>query len=77
MSRERVYLKVPFAQKEEAKRLGARWCQPPTTSAMYDGNTRQAPRVKYEQTQHYQIVIYSLLQSLFLHSKKSLCFPDR
>lgn len=27
MSRERVYLKVPFAQKEEAKRLGARWDQ--------------------------------------------------
>jgi len=27
MSRERVYLKVPFAQKEDAKRLGARWDQ--------------------------------------------------
>lgn len=27
MKRERVYLKVPFAEKEEAKRLGARWDQ--------------------------------------------------
>ncbi len=27
MSRVRVYLKVPFAQKDEAKRLGARWDQ--------------------------------------------------
>jgi hypothetical protein len=27
MKRERVYLRVPFAEKEEAKRLGARWDQ--------------------------------------------------
>jgi hypothetical protein len=27
MTRERVYLRVPFAEKEDAKRLGARWDQ--------------------------------------------------